>query len=116
MALYAPQPRHQSPQPPNCAPAPRKAANPVYEADRHAKKELKKQVRGVCPIEGQSDAESKLVRGYCAAVRSAITDDGRSPLAAPGLKLKARLEKVAGSLDRVMQKGAVRRHSRACAN
>jgi hypothetical protein len=28
------------------------AANLVYEADRHAKKELKEQVRGVRPIEG----------------------------------------------------------------
>jgi transposase-like protein len=29
----------------------REAAKPVYEADRHAKKELKKQVRGIRPIE-----------------------------------------------------------------
>jgi len=50
-------------------------------------------------------------------VRSAITDDGRAPLAAPGLKLKARLDKVASSLDRVAQKGAVpRRSSRSCAS
>jgi Transposase, Mutator family len=98
----------------------REAANPIYEADRHAKKELKKQVRGVRPIEreteGHGDIEAEIVQGYCAAVRSAITDDGGAPLAAPGLKLKARLEKVADSLDRVMQKGAVRRRSRACAN
>ncbi len=98
----------------------REAANPVYEADRHAKKELKKQVRGVRPIErateGRSDAGAEVVRGYCAAVRSAITDDGRAPLAAPGLKLKTRLEKVADSLGRVAQKGGVRRRSRACAS
>jgi hypothetical protein len=31
------------------------------------------------------------------------------------LKLKARLEKVADSLDRVAQKGGVRHRSRACA-
>ena len=98
----------------------REAANPIYEADRHAKKELKKQVRGVRPIErateGRSDVEAEIVRGYCAAVRSAITDDGRAPLAAPGLKLKARMEKVADSLDRTAQKGAVRHRSRACAS
>jgi mutator family transposase len=92
----------------------REAARPVFEADRHAKKELKKQVRGIRPIEraveGQEDAEAKLVRGYGAAVRSAITDDGRPPLAAAGLKLKQRLEKVATSLDRVAQKGAARSH------
>ena len=62
-------------------------------------------------------AGSEVVRGYCAAVRSAITDDGRTPLSAPGLKLKGRLEAVAESLDRVQQKGAVppRRRSRGCA-
>ncbi len=98
----------------------REAANPVYEADRHAKKELKKQVRGVRPIEraaeGRDDAEALAVRGYCAAVRSAITDDGRTPLAAPGLKLKARLDAVADSLDRVEAKGGFRRRrSHGCA-
>jgi hypothetical protein len=97
----------------------REAATPVYEADRHAKKELKKRVRGVRPIErtteGRSDPEAEVIRGYCAAVRSAITDDGRSPLAASGLKLRARLEAVAGSLDRVTSKGAARRRSRGCA-
>jgi len=98
----------------------REAANPVYEADRHAKKELKKQVRGVRPIErtaeGRDDAQALAVRGYCAAVRSAITDDGRAPLAAPGLKLKTRLDAVAASLDRVGSKGGFRRHSRGCAS
>jgi Transposase, Mutator family len=87
----------------------REAAQPVFEADRHAKKELKKQVRGVRPIEraveGRDDPEAQAVRGYCAAVRSAITDDGRPPLAASGLKLKDRLEAVAASLDRVAGKG-----------
>lgn len=98
----------------------REAANPVYEADRHAKKELKKQVRGVRPVEraaeGRSDAEALAVRGYCAAVRSAITDDGRAPLAAPGLKLKARLDAVAASLDRVDAKGGFRRRWCGCAS
>src|SRR5919202_2391783 len=96
----------------------REAALPIFEADRHAKKELKKRARGVRPIERaveeREDAAAALVQGYCAAVRSAITDDGRAPLAASGLKLKQRLEKVADSLDRVQQKGASRRRSRAC--
>ena len=91
----------------------REAAHPIFEADRHAKKELKKQVRGVRPIEraveGPDAAEAEVVRGYCAAVRSAITDDGRPPLAASGLRLKRRLEEVAASLDRVAEKGAARR-------
>lgn len=87
----------------------REAALPILEADRHAKKELKKQVRGVRPIErameGRDDAEAQVIHGYCAAVRSALTDDGRPPLAASGLKLQERLEAIAGSLDRVEEKG-----------
>ncbi|MDQ4034002.1 MAG: transposase [Actinomycetota bacterium] len=87
----------------------REAALPVFEADRHAKVELKKQVRGIRPIEraveGSDAAAAEVVRGYCAAVRSAITDDGHPPLAASGLTLKGRLEKVAASLDRVGGKG-----------
>ncbi|HMB07121.1 MAG TPA: ISNCY family transposase, partial [Isosphaeraceae bacterium] len=55
----------------------REAAQPISEADRHAKKELKKRVRGVRPIErkveGRDDPEAKVVQGYCAAVRSALT-------------------------------------------
>jgi hypothetical protein len=66
-------------------------------------------VRGVRPIErgmeGREDGEAQVVRGYCAAVRSAITDDGRPPLAASGLKLRQRLTAVAESLDRVAEKG-----------
>lgn len=87
----------------------REAARPVYEADRHAKKELKKRVRGVRPIErameARDDDEADTIRGYCQAVRSAITTDGRPPLDAPGLVLHERLSAVADSLDRVGEKG-----------
>ena len=87
----------------------REAALPIFEADRHAEKELKKRVRGVRPIErsveGRDGPAAEAVRGYCAAVRSAITDDGRPPLAASGLKLADRLEAVVASLDRVAEKG-----------
>jgi hypothetical protein len=90
----------------------RDAAQPVYEADRHAKKLLKKEVRGVRPIEreveGRDDAEAQAIRGYCGAVRSALTDDGRPPLAAAGLKLQERLQAIADSIDRVAEKGGSR--------
>jgi hypothetical protein len=86
----------------------REAARPIFEADRHAKKTLKKSIRGIRRIEraveDASDPQAELVRGYCAAVRSAITDDGHPPLAASGLKLKGRLEAVADSLTRVTEK------------
>jgi hypothetical protein len=88
----------------------REAAKPIYEADRHAKKELKKRVRGIRPIErqaeqdqqdGEDDGEAEVVRSYCAAVRAALTDDGLPPLVAPGLKLHDRLSRIAASLDHV---------------
>jgi hypothetical protein len=88
----------------------REAAKPIYEADRHAKKELKKRVRGIRKIEraaekkeaeGEDDAEAEVVRGYCAAVRAALTDDGLPPLAASGLKRHDRLVRIAASLDHV---------------
>src|SRR6201990_1705547 len=85
----------------------------VIEADRHTKKTLKKHIRGVRRIEraveDAFDPQAKVVRGYCAAVRSAITDAAHPPLAASGLKLKGRLEAVAGSLERVAEKGGRRR-------
>jgi hypothetical protein len=91
----------------------REAATPIYEADRHAKVILKKQVRGIRPIErkleGRDDTEAEVIRGYCAAVRSALTDDGRPPLEASELKLQRRLEVVAGGLDRVAAKRGCRR-------
>jgi hypothetical protein len=92
----------------------REAAKPIYEADRHAKKELKKRVRGVRPIERhletRTDPEAEVIRGYCSAVRSALTDDGRPPLDASGLKLHTRLSAIAGSLERVEKRGLCPRH------
>jgi hypothetical protein len=119
----------------------RDAALPIYEADRHAKKELKKRVRGIRPIERRLEprlsrlegphpagpdaaspprpaehgsrgaaaateatpaAATEAVRGYCLAVRSALTDDGRPPLAAAGLQLRERLAAIQASAARVV--------------
>lgn len=86
----------------------REAAKPIAEADRHAKKELKKRVRGVRPLERAAQAEQNLeaeiVRGYCAAVRAGLTDDKLPPLSASGLQLHARLHLIVGSLERVSHK------------
>jgi hypothetical protein len=91
----------------------REAARPIYEADRHAKKELKKSVRGVRQIErateGRDGPGAEVVQGYCAAVRSALTDDGRPPLQAAGLQLQERVQAITASLDRVeAEKGGSR--------
>ncbi|GAC1348549.1 MAG: hypothetical protein NVSMB23_29770 [Myxococcales bacterium] len=85
----------------------REAAKPIFEADRHAKKELKKQVRGVRPLEralaGREDAEARAIRGYCLAVRGALTDDGRPPLGTGGLRLHDRLQAIHASIARVAE-------------
>jgi hypothetical protein len=93
----------------------REAATPVFEADRHAKKVLKRKVRKIRPIEraveGRADSAAEVIRGYCGAVRSALTDDGRPPLAASGLKLHGRLTAISGSLARVAAQGGSRPNS-----
>src|SRR3954451_22558607 len=85
----------------------REAAKPIYEADRHAKKELKKQVRGVRPLERQlesrTDPVAQATRAYGLAVRSALTDDGRPPLCAAGLRLYDRLQAIDVSILRVAE-------------
>jgi hypothetical protein len=95
----------------------REAAKPVSAADRHAKKLLKKEVRGVRPIEraldGREDDEATAARGDCLAVRSALTDDGRPPLCASGLRWRDRLGAIHASLGRVAEKGGSLRNSAA---
>ncbi len=90
----------------------REATKLISEADRHAKKELQKQVRGVRPLERAlerpTDAEATAIRGYCLAVRSAVTDDRRPPLSSPGLRLHDRLQQIVTSIDRVAEKGGFR--------
>jgi hypothetical protein len=92
------------------------AARPIFEAHRHAKTQLKELVRGVRPIERQledrTDPTSQAVHGYCLAVRSALTDDGRPSLVAAGLRLHDRLAAIESSLGRVVpargaEKGAI---------
>jgi hypothetical protein len=92
----------------------KEAFKPIIEADRHAKKELKKLVRGVRPIErsvaDQQDPVSEVVNGYCLAVRSALTDDGHPPLDAPGLRLHERLTKIHSSLEGLEKRGNFPNH------
>ena len=66
-------------------------------------------MRGVRPIEraveGRAGPAAEVTRGYCLAVRSALTDDGRPPLCASGLKLHQRLGAIHASIARVAEKG-----------
>ena len=104
----------------------REAAKPIYEADRHAKKELKKAVREIRPIERTLEGvlreqkitvpehlakltspEAIIAQGYCLAIRSALTDDGHPPLCAAGLRLADRLGSIDTSLQQVLQKKGI---------
>src|ERR1043165_2218047 len=83
------------------------ASKPIVEADQHAKKELKKPIRGVRPLEqalqDRTDADAEATRRYCLAIRSAISDDAHPPLRLPGLLLHQRLELIHTSLVRVAE-------------
>jgi hypothetical protein len=84
------------------------AIKPFYEADRHAKTELKKPLRGVRPIERALEehptSENEAIRDYCLAVRASLTDDRRSPLEASGLCLQDRITQISTSIARVQEK------------
>lgn len=85
----------------------REAARPLWEADRHAKKELKKLVRGVRPLEcaaADDGAATDVVTGYCAAVRSALTEDAHPPLVFAGLRLHRHLTDIHASVRRSAEK------------
>jgi len=84
------------------------AIKPFYEADRHAKTLLKKQLRGVRPIERALEEhptlENEAIRDYCLAVCASLTDDGRSPLEASGLRLHDRMTQISNAIERVQEK------------
>ncbi len=90
----------------------KEAAKPIVEADHHAKTGLKKYTRGVREIERsvapREDQEAKTIRGYCLALRSALSDEGKPPLLLPGLLMSERLRAITASLERVKQKRATR--------
>lgn len=96
----------------------KEAAAPMTVADSQAKTDLRKYVRGVRDIERSvatdTDIAAEVVRGYCVAVRSALTDDGKPPLQLPGLVLHDRLQAIQASLDRVLEKKGVQLHWPGC--
>ena len=85
------------------------AATLVSEADRHAKQERKKRLRGVRPLARagaeQDTPAATLVGGDAVAIRSALSDDGLAPLDAPGLRLQERLSQIQRSMQALAQKG-----------
>lgn len=92
----------------------KEAAKPITAADHHAQTELKKYIKGVRDIErsvaSREDGSAVVIRAYCGAVRSALTDAGHPPLHLPGLVLHDRLTAIQQSLERVQQKKGCRRN------
>lgn len=82
----------------------RDLAQPVCEADRKLKKQLKQKVRGLRDVERQvahkQDDEARITRGYCTALREVLRDDGKYPLEPAGLTLYDKLTQIAASLGR----------------
>ena len=94
----------------------REAAKPIFEADRHAKKELKKRVRGVRPIERALEGRDGRRGGGGARLLPGRPQraDRRRPPAAGRLRPQAqeRLDAIAASLDRVEHAQHAKRQTR----
>jgi hypothetical protein len=116
----------------------RDTAKPVLEADRRAKVQMRRKVRGLRAIEREVFAERRtaappepasatseaaacaigsadealpdVVQDYCAAVRGILNDDQGGPLQPPGLRMAEALGDVQASLQRNLaaQKGGLR--------
>jgi hypothetical protein len=96
----------------------RDLAEPVLEADSHAKVQMRRKVRGLRSIEqavlceraqtavaeeepaGEPSPVGQVVLDYCAAVRGILNDDQGGPLHPPGLRMADALGEVRQSLDR----------------
>jgi hypothetical protein len=81
-------------------------AQPVCEADRKLKKELKQKVRGVREIERKvepdTSATAQVVRDYCLAIRTVLHQDGKYPLEPAGVALYHCLQLIVASLQRAL--------------
>jgi hypothetical protein len=74
--------------------------------DRHVKKELKKQIRGIRAIERHAEQaprqEAEVVADDGRAVRTVMRDDGQYPLEPPGVQRYQPLQMIAAPGERVM--------------
>jgi hypothetical protein len=88
----------------------RDLAQPVCEADRKLKKQLRQRVRGLREVERQvahkQDDEAQVVGGYCAALREVLRHDGKYPLEPAGLTLYDKLTRIDASLERAITRRA----------
>lgn len=86
----------------------RDMAQPVSDADRQLKKNLRIKVRGIKAIEDSIERqppspESRIAGRYCEAIRTVLRDDGKYPLDPAGLKLYAKLSRIEESIQRAIE-------------
>lgn len=83
-------------------------AKPVVDLDRKLKTEIKKSLRGIREIErrveAQSSEESEVARGYIAAARSLLLEDGNPPLDLPGMRIYQNAKAIQASLEQCLSK------------
>lgn len=105
-------------------------AKPIVDADRKLKMELKKSMRGIRDIERKIEqaevqttkatiensnaraaatespevAEAEIAKGYIAAIRALLLEDGDPPLELPGLLIYERAQAIQASLARCLTK------------
>ncbi len=80
-------------------------AEPACEQDRQLKKELKKKIRQIRPIEvaaqkSDQTSEAQIVQDYCLAIRTVMRTRGKYPLEFPGVELYQKLVQIIDSLER----------------
>jgi hypothetical protein len=89
-------------------------AKSVVDLDRKLKTGIKKTLRGIREVERKIEAqqpseEIEVAKGYIAAVRSVLLEDGNPPLDLPGMRIYQNAKAIQASLEKCLsKKGAFR--------
>jgi len=95
-------------------------AKPVVDLDRKLKTEIKKSLRGIREIERKiemsSSEETEVAKGYIAATRSLLLEDGNPPLDLPGMRIYQQAKAIQESLQNCLAKKGGHVASESCQN
>jgi hypothetical protein len=95
-------------------------AKPVVDIDRKLKTEIKKSLRGIREIERKVEAnsteEAEIAKGYIAATRSLLLEDGNPPLDLPGMRIYQQAKAIQESLQNCLAKKGGHAVSESCQN
>ena len=85
----------------------RDVAQPISDADRSLKKQLKQRVRGLRQVEikvaKETSVAGQVVRDYCLTLRTVMREEGKYPLDPAGISLYDKLAAIAASLRRALE-------------